>query len=126
MLFGSQPQRRPAVDRETIAHSLAAAARAGRRSLLEPDPEEAAAATRAILRAPYEAALAAGTLAPAPEDFTGWRIGAITVLGPTDTPGRWGVHNPSPPPGVAPHYTVCEASLLASYAAGDLVPPDLA
>ena len=126
MLFGSQPQRRPALDRDTIAHSLAAAARAGRRSVPEPTPEDAEAATRAILRAPYDAAIAAGTLTPAPEDFTGWRIGAITVLGPCAAPGRWGVHNPSPPSGVAQHYTVCVTSLLASYAAGELAPPVLA
>jgi hypothetical protein len=36
------------------------------------------------------------------------------------------VHNPTPPPGVARHYTVCATTLLASYAAGDLVPPELA
>lgn len=125
MLFGTQPQRRPAVDRDAIAHSLAAAARAGRQSVPEPTPEEAEAATRAILRAPYDAAIAAGTIAPAPDDFTGWKIGAITVLGPA-APGRWGVHNPTPPPGVAGHYTVCATALLASYAAGDLVPPEIA
>ncbi len=68
------------IDRDLIEHSLRAAAR---RDPPTPPvtPEEAKAFTLALMRAPYDEALAEGRISPAP-DFTGCRIGEIVILGP--------------------------------------------
>lgn len=75
------------------------------------------------MRAPYDEAIAAGTVTPAPDDFTGWHIGRITIEGRASTPGEWLAHNPEPRPGTPARYAIATEALLACYAHGDLTAP---
>jgi hypothetical protein len=116
-------RRDPTHDQEIARESAAIAVRRSRPVQPMITPEESRAAERAFQRHAYDTALAAGEIDAAPSDFTGYRIGAITVLGPADEPGSWGVHNPTPPRGRPNHYTISTETLLACHAAGDLTAP---
>lgn len=117
------PHRAPALDRDAVEHSLRAAHRNSRAPTTDVSPEEAAAVSRALQRRPYDEALAAGTIPPAPEDFTGWRIGGIAVQGPGTETGTWAVHNPRPSPGIPADYTISHETLLGCYALSEMIAP---